>query len=153
MSFLGQIAEQRLVRPTPEIKGNTLRAYLYLLRSGTSELREVQRALDLSTPSLASYHLGKLVEAGYVSQDDRGRYMIVWDATKELLEGYVRVGTVVFPRLFFFSIFFTAVIGFFAAMALFQAAYVPLLAAGSAVMIGVFWYETVKIWKKLTSWK
>ena len=137
----------------PEIKGNTLRTYLYLLNSGTSELREVQRAMEFSTPSLASYHLGKLVEAGYVTQDDRGRYMIVWDATKELLEGYVRIGTVVFPQLFFFSILFTVVIGFFAAMSLFNTAFVPLLAAGSVVMIASFWYETMKVWKKLTSWR
>jgi hypothetical protein len=137
----------------PEIKGNTLRTYLYLLKSGTSELRDVQRALGFSTPSLASYHLGKLVEGGYVTQDERGRYMIVWDATKELLEGYVRIGTVVFPQLFFFSILFTAVIGFLGAMSLFASAYVPLLVAGSAVMLVAFWYETVKVWRKLTSWK
>ena len=146
-------APQRGTKATPEIKGNTLRTYLFLLHSGTSELRDVQRALDFSTPSLASYHLGKLVEAGYVSQDEHGRYMIVWDATKELLEGYVRVGTAVFPRLFFFSILFTVIIGFLAAMSLFSPAYVPLLAAGSVAMIGAFWYETVKVWKKLTSWR
>lgn len=140
-------------KPVPEIKGNTLRTYLYLLRSGTSELREVQRALELSTPSLAAYHLGKLVEAGYVSQDERGRYMITWDATKDLLEGYVRIGTVVFPQLFFFSILFTAVVGFFAAMSLFNAAYVSPLVAGSVVMIATFWYETSRVWRKLTSWK
>jgi hypothetical protein len=144
---------QQAAKAPPEIKGNTLRTYLYVLKSGSSELRDVQRALGFSTPSLASYHLGKLVEAGYVSQDDRGRYMIVWDATKELLEGYVRIGTVVFPQLFFFSILFTAVIGFLAVMSLFVSAYVPLLAVGSAVMIGAYWYETIKVWRKLTSWK
>jgi hypothetical protein len=144
---------RQVSKSTPEIKGNTLRTYLYLLHSGSSELREVQRAMGFSTPSLASYHLGKLVEAGYVTQDDHGRYMIVWDATKELLEGYVRVGTVVFPQLFFFSILFTVVVGFFAVMSLFNAAFVPLLVAGSVVMIASFWYETMKVWKKLTSWK
>jgi hypothetical protein len=144
---------QQGAKAAPEIKGNTLRTYLYVLHSGSSELREVQRALGFSTPSLASYHLGRLVEAGYVSQDDHGRYMIVWDATKELLEGYVRIGTVVFPQLFFFSILFTAVIGFLAVMSLFISAYVPLLVVGSAVMIIAYWYETVKVWRKLTSWK
>lgn len=150
---LSMTVARQVSKSTPEIKGNTLRTYLYLLHSGTSELREVQRAMGFSTPSLASYHLGKLVEAGYVTQDDHGRYMIVWDATKELLEGYVRVGTVVFPQLFFFSILFTVVVGFFAVMSLFNAAFVPLLVAGSVVMIASFWYETMKVWKKLTSWK
>jgi len=146
-----------LARPvgkgSSEIRGNTLRTYLYLLRSGSSELRDVQRSLGFSTPSLASYHLGKLVEAGYVTQDSHGTYMIVWDATKELLEGYVRIGTVVFPQLFFFSILFTLVIGFLAAMAIFTSSYVPLLAGASLALVGAFWYETVKVWRRLTSWK
>jgi hypothetical protein len=136
-----------------EIKGNTLRTYLFLLKTGSSELRDVQRSLGFSTPSLASYHLGKLVEAGYASQDDHGRYMIVWDATKDLLDGYIRIGTVVFPQLFFFSILFTASIGFLVVMSLLVPAYVPLLAIASLGLVGAFWYETVKVWKKLTSWK
>jgi hypothetical protein len=136
-----------------EIKGNTLRTYLFLLKSGSSELRDVQRTLGFSTPSLASYHLGKLMDAGYVSQDAHGTYMIVWDATKELLEGYVRIGTVVFPQLFFFSILFTLVIGFLAVMAIFTSSYVPLLAVASLALVGAFWYETVKVWRRLTSWK
>ena len=57
-----------------EIRGNTLKIYLYLLKHGPSELREVQHGLELSSASLASYHLGKLVEAGYVSQDEVGKY-------------------------------------------------------------------------------
>ena len=130
-----------------------MRTYLFLLREGTSELREVQHSLGFSTPSLASYHLGKLVEAGYATQDQNGRYTIVWDATKELLDGYVRVGTVVFPQLFFFSVLFTAVIGFLIAMSLLYSAYVPLLAIASAALVGAFWYETARVWRKFTSWK
>src|SRR5579863_3895763 len=129
-----------------QIKGNTMRTYLFLLNQGSSGLIEVQQALGFSTPSLASYHLGKLVEAGYATQDEKGRYMIVWDATKELLDGYVRVGTVVFPQLVFFSILFTAVIGFLISMSLFVPSYVPLLAIASAAVVGAFWYETVRVW-------
>ncbi len=139
--------------PKREIKGNTLRVYLFLLNSGSSELREVQRSLGFSTPSLASYHLGKLVEAGYVSQDEHGRYAAVKDATKELLEGYVKVGTVVVPQLFFFSILFTAVIGFLVVMSVFYSAYVPLLGLASLALVAAFWYETVRVWRRMTSWK
>ncbi len=136
-----------------EIKGNTLRVYLYLLQAGASELRDVQRSLGFSTPSLASYHLGKLLEAGYASQNERGQYVVVGDSTREILEGYVRVGTVVFPQLFFFSVLFTAVIGFLAFMSLSVSSYVPLLTAASIALVGAFWYETIKVWRRLTTWK
>lgn len=140
-------------RGTPEIKGNTMRTYLYLLEAGASGLSDIQKSLGFSTPSLASYHLWKLMEAGYVSQDGDGRYVTVRDATKELLDGYVRVGTILVPQLFFFSVLFTAVIGFFAAMSLFVSVYVPLLAAASVALVAAFWYETIKVWRKLASWK
>jgi hypothetical protein len=138
---------------SPEIKGNTLRTYLFLLKEGASELRDVQKSLGFSTPSLASYHLGKLVDAGYACQDEHGRYIIVWDATKELLEGYIRIGTMVIPQLFFFSILFTIVISFFATMSFFASGYVPFLAAASLALVVAFWYETGIVWRKLISWK
>ena len=42
------------------LRGKTLEVYRYLLKSKNPVgIREVQRSLDLSTPSLASYHLNK----------------------------------------------------------------------------------------------
>ena len=137
----------------PEIKGNTLRAYVYLLRSGASELRDVQRGLGFSSPSLASYHLGRLVEAGYASQDGYGRYLAVQGATNEILEGYTKMGGVVVPQLFFFAVLFTVMIGFFAFMALTYPSYVPWLVGASAAMVLAFWYEVARVWRRLASWK
>ena len=136
-----------------DIRGNTLRVYVYLMRSGASELREVQRSLGFSTPSLASYHLGRLVEAGYATQDEHGRYFVVQGATNTILDGYTKLGGVVVPQLLFFAILFSTVIGFFAYMSLIYTAYVPLLVATSAVMVVVFWYETARVWRRLASWK
>ena len=136
-----------------DIRGNTLRVYVYLLSSGASELREVQRSLGFSTPSLASYHLGRLVEAGYATQDAHGRYLVAQGSTNAILDGYTKLGGVVVPQLLFFSIVFTLVIGFFAYMSLVYSAYVPLLVAASAAMIAVFWYETARLWRRLASWR
>ena len=136
-----------------EVKGNTLRVYLYLLHSGTTELREVQRALGFSSPSLASYHLGKLLEAGYATQDEHGRYLAVPEATNEVLEGYTKLGGFVVPQLFFFAILFTVLVGFFAVMALLYPSYVPFLAGASLAMVLVLWYETVRVWRRLASWR
>ena len=140
-------------RVATEVKGNTLRVYLYLLQSGTSDLRDVQHALDFSTPSLASYHLGRLVEAGYVAQNEHGQYFAKGDSSREILEGYTKLGAFVVPQLLFFAIIFTALIGFFAFMSLSYPSYVPLLAAVSLAMVLVLWYETIRVWRRLASWK
>lgn len=136
-----------------DIHGNTLRVYVYLVKSGASELREVQRALGLSTPSLASYHLGRLVEAGYATQDEHGRYLAAQGASNEILDGYTKLGGLVVPQLLFFAILFSVVIGFFAFMSIIYVAYVPLLVGASVAMVFVLWYETARVWRRLASWK
>jgi DNA-binding transcriptional ArsR family regulator len=135
------------------VTGKTLRVFLYLARKGPSDLRDVQRDLGFSTASLASYHLGKLVEAGYVSQNERGQYVATKDSEKSLVEGYSKVGAVLVPQLLFFAILFTGVVGFFAFMSLTHPSYVPLLVGASVAMLGVLWYQTIRIWRRLASWE
>ena len=135
------------------LKGNTLRVYLYILQHGPCELKDVQGGLGFSTPSLASYHLKRLIDAGYASRDAYGRYAAAKDATKQLLEGYVKVGTMVVPQLLFFAVLFTILEGYFAFMTVSSAAYLPLLLGTSAVLVAVVWYETVKVWRKLATWR
>jgi hypothetical protein len=136
----------------PEVTGRTLKVFLYLVRKGASELRDVQKDLGFSTASLASYHLGKLVDDGYVTRNERGQYEATKDSEKILLEGYSRVGAVLVPQLFFFAVLFTGVVGFFALMSLMYASYVPLLIAASVAMLAVLWYQTLRIWRRLASW-
>ena len=134
-----------------EIRGNTLKAYLYLLKHGPSELREVQRGLDLSSASLASYHLGKLADANYVKQDEQGKYFAVKDASAKVLEGYSKVGPAVVPQLFFFSLLFTIIAAFFSFEALYGSGFTLYLVVVSIAMVVVFWYETLVLWRRLTA--
>ena len=84
-----------------EIKGNTLKVYLYLLKHGPSELKDTQRGVGLSSPSLASYHLRKLTRAGFVTQNEYGIYSAVKEASDRVLEGYSKIGPAIVPQLFF----------------------------------------------------
>lgn len=136
-----------------EIRGNTLRVYLYILQHGPCELKDVQNGLEFSTASLASYHLKRLIDAGYASQDAYGRYLASKDATKEILEGYVKVGAVVVPQLLFFAVLFTALVGYFAFMTVSFPSYLPFLIGSSVALVAVVWYETFRVWRRLSSWK
>lgn len=132
-----------------EVRGNALKVYLYLLRHGPSELRDIQRGIGLSSASLASYHLGKLSEANYVKQDDYGRYFAVKETSDKILEGYSRVGPAVVPQLFFFALFFTILTSFFSFATFFASGFTPYLVAVCFAMVVVFWYETARLWRKL----
>lgn len=137
-------------KTSPEIRGNTLKVYLFMLKHGPSELREVQRGLGLSTPSLASYHLEKLIDAGFASQNERGQYSAVTEASGEILEGFSRVGFMLVPQLLFFAVLFTPLVGYFTLMSLHSTAYVPLLAATSVCLVAVVWYQTALVWRRLS---
>jgi hypothetical protein len=132
-----------------EVRGNTLKVYMYLLKHGPSELRDIQRGLNLSSASLASYHLGKLSEAGFTKQDDSGRYLAIKEAQDKILEGYSRVGPAIVPQLFFFALLFTILVAFFSWAALFASGFAPYLVAVCFGMLLVFWYETARLWRKL----
>lgn len=145
--------EQEQTPRRPDVRGNTLRVYLYLLQHTPADLRDVQHSLGLSTPSLASYHLGKLMEGGYATQNEHGQYVVVSDSTNAILEGYTKLGTTVVPQLAFFAMLFTALVGYFALMSLNYPPFVPLLVASSVAMVVVLWYETLRVWRRLATWK
>ena len=133
------------------IRGNTVRVYLFVLRNGPCELRDVQRALKLSTPSLAFYHLSRLVESGNVKRTEDGRYVALADISADLLEGYVKFGRRIIPQLFFISLIFTGILGYYVSLIW----RVPLDLDDAVTIIYslsviVLWYETIKVWRRLS---
>ena len=136
---------------TPEITGNTLRVYLQLLKHGPCELRDVQHGIGLSTASLASYHLTKLVRAGYAKQDELGRYVTTGESAGDILAGYTKIGPAIIPQIFFFSLLFTILAVFFSYEVLYGNNSALYLIAVSLSMIAVLWYETIRLWRRLIS--
>lgn len=56
----------------------TLRIFLYVKSQGKNEIgvRETQRALDLNSPSTASWHLEKLLSAGFLDKLPSNRFIL-----------------------------------------------------------------------------
>jgi hypothetical protein len=133
-----------------KLAGNTLRVYLYLLKNGPSELRDVQHALEMSTASLAIYHINRLLQAGYVEQDQTGRYSLVRGSVSEVLEGYSKVGFAILPQLFFYSLLFSILIVFFSVELVLDPSFSPYPLIASAVgAICALWLETARLWRRL----
>lgn len=79
--------------------------------------------------------------------------MATGGATKEPLEGYVKVGAVPVPRLVFASVISTILVVYFGLMAYASPSYLPLLSASSLALVAVVWYERARAWRRLASWK
>lgn len=86
------------------ISGTTWNVYLYILTSEKAQgVREVWRALNLSTPSLAQYHINKLLEMKLVEATPDGKYQANEMEHMDVLRGFIRLRGRLVPRLVFYS--------------------------------------------------
>ena len=84
------------------LRGKTLQVYRFIIRkNGPARVREIQRSLGFSSPSLVLYHLKKLKEAGLIKEEDAG-----YIADRILLRNLVRFRSALIPRYFFYFLFF-----------------------------------------------
>jgi DNA-binding transcriptional ArsR family regulator len=92
-----------------ELEGTTFTVYSYVLKeSKPVGPRDVMRGANLSSPSVAYRHLQKLEDLGLLAKNEQGRYVI---KEKAKISGYLWVGKTLVPRLIFYSLFFTGLLG------------------------------------------
>ena len=109
-------------------------------------VREVQRDLAFSSPSVANYHVNKLVELALIDQDEYGRYYVVQKVQVGVLQAFVNIGGMAVPRLLFFAAFFTTVL---IAYVVLKFENLEVFAIGFAVAgSAAFWFETIRVWIK-----
>jgi DNA-binding transcriptional ArsR family regulator len=131
------------------LRGKAWKVYWFLLKNGHPvSVREVQRALHFSSPSVAYHHLEQLRELGLVQkQEIGGHYLLVSEVKIGVLRHYVKLGRLLFPRYFFYAVFSTV----------FYLAYLLFLMQGftrenlfiisfGAIVCTVFWYEAYRVW-------
>ena len=128
------------------LTGSTREVYRFLLKSSKpAGAREIQRALNLNSPSLAVYHLTKLEEAGLLKKEN-GNYVI----DRVVLEDCVKVSRFLIPRFLFYAIF--AVLLFVMELTLLRPAVITsfyfFATVGTFVCALAFCYETVRVWVK-----
>lgn len=86
------------------LRGTTLEVYRFLLKSNKPVgTRELQRALNLSSSSVSTYHLSKLEDAGLLKRQMGG-----FTVSKYLLENSIKVSCFLVPRYLFYTIFAVA---------------------------------------------
>jgi predicted DNA-binding transcriptional regulator len=133
-----------------ELKGKTLLIYWYLLQqpSHSVGIREVQRALKLSSPSIAVHHLEKLQDLGLITKKGTGEYVLEGEVKVGILKFFTRMGRFMVPRYLFYSVLFsTMLIAYLTLCVLGQfPANIYALIFGLVAVIA-FWVETFRLWR------
>lgn len=128
------------------LKGNALEIYRFMLKNRKPiGIRELQRALNLSSPSVAQYHLSKLEHEGLVKKEG-GNYVV----HRVVLEDCIKISHFLIPKYLFYSVFASMVlileITFLLPENLNTHFFFTTFA--TAIFLAVFCYETVKVWIK-----
>jgi predicted DNA-binding transcriptional regulator len=132
------------------LKGKAWKVYWLLLKTGKPmSVREVQRILHFSSPSVAHHHLEQLSDLELVQkQEIGGQYSLVGEVKIGVLRHYIKLGKLLFPRYFFYAVFSTVFyLAFilFLAQNLFMRENLFILFFG-AIVSGIFWYEAYRVW-------
>ena len=133
-----------------KLRGKAWNVYWLLLRSGREmSVREIEKALHFSSPSIAFHHLEQLCQLGLVEkQKIGGNYKLVSEVKIGVLRHFVKLGRLIFPRYFFYAVFSSS----------FYIAYLTLLMktltteslfviAFGAIISIIFWYEALRFWR------
>ena len=131
-----------------KLKGTTLRVYWHLLRSRKpTTIRYLQRDLSFSSPSVASYHLEKLMDMGLVKKV-RGNYELKKTVSLEAVSSFVRISHLMIPRYVFYTVFFLTLlivfmVGYIGSLSV-QGVFALVFGVSGLVITG---YETWRQWR------
>lgn len=131
------------------LRGKDWNVYWLLLKNGHSmSVREVQKTLRFSSPSVAQHHLEQLRQLGLVKKEEvGGNYSLTSEVKIGVLRHFVKLGKLLFPRYFFYALFSTTFYLFyvFVLMQGFTRENLFILIFGGIVSV-IFWFEAVRIW-------
>lgn len=133
-----------------ELKGKTLLVYMYIIRVNQPSVgvREIQRALGFSSPSVSAYHLNKLKDLGLV-ESIRGDYSLIRVVKVGVLRQFVTLGGIMLPRYLFYAVLMTTMLVTY----VLQFPMEPTRQNITTIIMGavpaiILWYETVRIWRE-----
>lgn len=131
------------------LRGKDWQVYWLLLKnSRPMTVREVQKTLRFSSPSVSLHHLEQLRTLGLVKKEDvGGSYSLVSEVKIGVLRHFIKLGKLLFPRYFFYAVFTTTFYMFYvlAFMQGFTRESLFTLTFG-AIVLAIFWYEAVRVW-------
>ena len=120
-----------------ELKGNTLRVYLFMVENRKPiGIREVQKKLEFSSPTLAAYHLEKLENLGLIIKAPNG-YSLTKEVKIGTLSQIVKFGSLLLPRYTFYTVFFSAMLICYLALRLTEKGFILNVDSGFALLLGI----------------
>jgi hypothetical protein len=111
-------------------------------------IREVQRALGFSSPSIAVHHLEKLQDLGLIRKKGTGEYFLEEEVKVGILRFFTRMGRFLVPRYLFYSVLFsTTLTAYLTLCVLYRITPSFYTVMFGLIAVVIFWVETFRLWR------
>lgn len=148
---MSEVSPSDLAVIESKMRGKTLQVYWYLLGSSSPRVgvREVQRSLGFSSPSVAAHHLNKLLSLGLVDKSSTGEYFLVQEVDVGILRFFTRLGRFLIPRYLFYSVWLTTMLILYLIFCGWHG-YIPNLFAiiFGSIACFILWLEALRLWRQ-----
>ncbi len=137
------------------LQGKTLQVYWYILTHHRAGVREIQKALKISSSGTVAYQLDKLMKVGIISKNDEdGKYYVKESVKKGVLGFYFHLGPLMIPRYYLYLVInILCVIGYILLARIYGDVFIThpaslLFLFFIIFFTSVFIFESMKIWKR-----
>ena len=138
-----------------QIYGKTWDVYLCILTSSVPiGVRDIWRALGLSSPSLAQYHVNKLVELKLIETTTGGKYVTNDEERLETLRSFLRLRGMLIPRMVVYAALLSGVLVSYVLFWPWRGDFRDLVTVSVTLFsVAAFLFEAVKQYRGLSAWK
>jgi hypothetical protein len=149
------LERKQILAGSKRIYGTTWDVYLCILTSSQPlGVREIWRSLRLSSPSLAQYHVNKLLELKLIENTVEGKYRINDEERLEALRSFLMLRGMLIPRLAIYGALFTGTLVSYLLLWPWRGDFRDLVTL-SVCLLGILtsFFEAFKQYRGLSAWE
>lgn len=138
-----------------QVYGTTWEVYLCILTSkGPVGVRDIWRALQLSSPSLAQYHVNKLLDLRLIEATVEGKYRTNDEEKLEALRSFLTLRGMLIPRMVIYGALLSGILASYLFLWTWRGDFRDLVTLAVCVFsIGAFFFEAFKQHRGLSIWQ
>ena len=138
-----------------QIYGKTWDVYLCILTSSAPiGVRDIWRALGLSSPSLAQYHVNKLLDLRLIESTTSGKYVTNDEERLEALRSFLMLRGMLIPRMVVYAALLSGVLASYVLFWPWRGDFRDLVTVSVTLFsVAAFLFEAVKQYRGLSVWK
>ncbi|MGD2200608.1 MAG: helix-turn-helix domain-containing protein [Candidatus Bathyarchaeota archaeon] len=138
-----------------QVYGKTWDVYLCILTSnGPIGVRDIWRALGLSSPSLAQYHVNKLIELELIESTPDGKYVTNNEERLEALRSFLSLRGMLIPRMVVYAALLSGILVSYVLFWPWRGDFRDLVTlAVTLFSIAGFLFEAIKQYRGLSVWR